>query len=59
MDFEQFNPRQCKALVEAVVQAVTVEGPARARLRLDLPIRQVGRSTGRFKLVSRMVAPTG
>lgn len=26
-----------------LVQAVTVEGPARARLRLDLPIRPLGR----------------
>ena len=25
------------------MQAVTVEGPARARLKLDLPIRQVGK----------------
>lgn len=29
--------------MEAVVQAVTVEGRARARVRLDLPIRQLGK----------------
>lgn len=32
--------------MEAVVQLVTVEGPARARLKLDLPIRPLGGSTG-------------
>lgn len=40
---DQFNPGQRKELLEAVVQAVTVEGPARARLRLDLPIRPLGK----------------
>ena len=52
--FEQFNAGQRKALVEAIVQTVTVEGPARARLRLDLPIRQLGgfdRAGSRWHLV--------
>jgi hypothetical protein len=40
---DQFNAGQRKELLEAVVQTVTVEGPARARLRLDLPIRPLGR----------------
>jgi len=29
--------------MERVVQTVTIEGPARARLKLDLPIRQLGK----------------
>ncbi len=41
--FDQFNPGQRKALVEAMVQAVTVERPTRARLRLDLSIRLLGK----------------
>jgi hypothetical protein len=33
------QPGPVQGALEAVVQEVTVEGPARARLRLDLPIR--------------------
>ena len=40
---DQFTAGQRKELLEAVVQAVTVEAPACARLRLDLPIRPLGR----------------
>lgn len=40
---DQFNPGQCKELLEAVVQTVTVEGPTRARLRLDMPLRPLGK----------------
>jgi hypothetical protein len=41
--FDQFNAGQRKVLVEMVVQAVTVEGPTRARLKIDLPIRPLGK----------------
>lgn len=41
--FDRFNAGQRKELVEAVVRAVTVEGPARARVRFSLPIEPLGR----------------
>jgi hypothetical protein len=41
--FDRFNAGQRKELVEAVVQAVTVEGPARARVRFSLPTEPLGR----------------
>jgi hypothetical protein len=40
---DQFTAGQRKELLEAIVQTVTVEGPARARLRLDLPVRPLGK----------------
>jgi hypothetical protein len=56
----QFNSGQRKELLEAVVQTVTVEGPAQARLRLDLPVRPLGKFDRTwFKMVSRMVSPEG
>ena len=41
--FDRFNAGQRKELVEAVVRAVTVEGPARARVRFSLPTEPLGR----------------
>ncbi|MFN2419776.1 MAG: hypothetical protein ABR527_00100 [Gemmatimonadota bacterium] len=41
--FERFNAGQRKELVEAVVQAVTVEGLARARVRFSLLTNPLGR----------------
>jgi hypothetical protein len=40
--YDRFNAGQRKELVEAVVQAVTVEGPARARVRFSLPTAPLG-----------------
>jgi site-specific DNA recombinase len=41
--FERFNAGQRKELVETIVQAVVVEGPARARVRFSLPTGPLGR----------------
>ncbi len=41
--FERFNAGQRKELMEAVVQTVTVEGPARARVRFSLPTAPLAR----------------
>ncbi len=41
--FDRFNAGQRKKLVEAVVRAVTVEGPARARVRFSLPTEPLRR----------------
>jgi hypothetical protein len=41
--FDRFNAGQRKELIEAVVQTVTVEGPARARVRFSLPTEPLGR----------------
>ena len=40
---DQFTAGQRKELLEAVVQVVTVEGPAHVRLKLDLPVRPLGK----------------
>jgi hypothetical protein len=47
--FDRFNAGQRKELVEAVVQAVTVEGPARARVRFTLPTEPLGRFNRGFE----------
>jgi hypothetical protein len=41
--FDRFTAGQRKELIEAVVETVTVEGPARARVRFSLPIEPLGR----------------
>jgi hypothetical protein len=70
--FERFNAGQRKELVEAVMRAVTVEGPARARVRFSLPTEPLGRfdraigndsrSSSKYRLVwrpQRDVTPNG
>ncbi len=41
--FDRFNAGQRKELLEVVVQTVTVEGPARTRVRFSLPTAPLGR----------------
>lgn len=64
--FDQFNAGQRKKLIKAVVQAVAVEGSARAWVRYVLPTAQPGDSDQGFEgdpadrsSYGRVVAQTG